>query len=369
MNAYVGLDVHKESISVAIADGHRDGEVRFWGTLPNDPDALQRVVNGLCGRYQKIEFVYEAGPCGYGIYRRLTDKGLTCYVVAPSHIPRRPGDRVKNDHRDAMSLARLARANELTAVWVPDAVHEAMRDVVRARHAATRDLKMARQRIQSYLLKHELIYAMKSWTKRHRIWLADRKFPHSAQQIAFQNYLNAMEQALSRRQDLDDQIRELLPDWTLAPLVISLQSLKGVALVIATTIAAEIGDMTRFENPKQLMAYVGMNPGEHSSGSKTRPRGITKAGNDTVRRMLYEAAWSYRQTPKVGSYKLLQTPVEISQETKDVAWKAQLRLHKRYRSLVARGKKSQVAITAVARELLGFMWSIAQAQRKGVCPV
>jgi transposase len=244
---------------------------------------------------------------------------------------------------------------------VPDPVHEAMRDLVRARHAANRDLRLARQRIQSFLLRHALIYPKKAWTGRHRTWLADRSFPHAAQQVAFQSYLNGLDQACSRREQLEGQIRELIPGWSLAALVGALQALRGVGLVVAVSVAAEVGEMTRFENPKQLMSFLGLAPGEHSSGQKARPRGITKAGNVAVRCLLYEAAWSYRHTPKVGSYMLSHMPEGLSQEVKDIAWKAQLRLSKRYRQLLARGKKPQVAITAVARELVGFMWSIDRA--------
>jgi transposase len=361
---FVGLDVHKATISVAIADATPRGEVRFWGTVENSASTVRGLVKKLSDRHGSLEFTYEAGPCGYGLHRTLTELGFPCHVVAPSRIPRRPGERVKNDFRDAMALARLSRAGELTDVWVPDAVHEAMRDLSRARLAATKDLKLARQRIQSFLLRHGRSYGKKSWTQRHETWLANQSFPHTAQQIAFQGYLQAMEQARSRRTMLEAQIREVLPSWRLAPLVEALQCLRGIALAIASTVVAEAGDIGRFENPKQLMAFFGLIPGEHSSGSKIRPRGITKTGNSSVRSLLYEAAWSYRQGPKVGAYMLRHMPADAPQEVKDIAWKAQARLCSRYRQLLRRGKKSQVAITAVARELVGFIWSIAVTEER-----
>ena len=364
--AYVGMDVHKETIAVALAEHRRNGEVRFWGNIPNTPEEIKHLVKTLAAQHKTLEFCYEAGPCGYALYRQLTAQGLACQVVAPSRLLRRPGERIKNDHRDAATLARLARAGELATVWVPEPAHEAVRDLVRARHAANRDLKQARLRVQSFLLKYDLRYPTKAWTYRHRVWLANRRFAHPAQQLTFQHYLNTEEQALARRTQLETHLRELLPSWSLTPLVQALQSLRGVGLIIAATMMAEVGDMTRFDSPKQLMAFLGLTPGEYSSGPKTRPRGITKRGNSTVRCLLYEAAWNYQRTPKVGAYMLTHLPPELPQVVKDIAWKAQLRLHKRYRQLVGRGKKPQVAITAVARELVGFMWAIAQCP--GVSP-
>jgi len=357
--AFVGLDVHKDSIAVAIADDGRDGEVRFWGNIANTPNHVSGMIKKLIKGGKELLFTYEAGPCGYELYRRLQMDGLVCEVIAPSHIPRRSGDRVKNDFRDAITLARLARAGELTKVWVPDPLHEAIRDLVRARHAANKDLKVAKQRIQSFLLRHDRRYPAKSWTGRHKTWLANQKFEFVAQKLTMQGYINAMEQALARRTETEGQLREMIPEWSLGPLVQSLQSLRGIAMVIAVSVVAEVGDISRFERPKQLMAFLGLNPGEHSSGSRVRPRGITKAGNVSVRRLLYESAWSYRQGPKIGSYMQQHMPKGLPQEIKDVAWKAQVRLCRRYRQLLARGKKPQVAITAVARELVGFIWAIA----------
>ena len=343
---------------VAIAGAGRDGEVRFWGTVPNKPAAVERLVKRLGERHGRVECAYEAGPTGYGLYRQLVAMGISCKVVAPSRTPKKPGDRIKNDRRDALTLARLLRAGELTFVWVPDEVHEAMRDLVRARQAASSDVRKARQRIRSFLLKEGRSYGRKPWGYNHRVWLANQSLAHPAQQIAFQSYLNAQEQAESRRAELDRQIDELLPQWSLAPIVEALQALKGIGRVIAVALVAEVGDFSRFANPRQLMAYLGLVPGEHSSGDRVRPRGITKAGNVPLRALLFEAAWCYRTPPKVGSWLWMRLPA-VGQAIKDIAWKAQVRLNGRYRRLTGRGKRTQIAVTAVARELLGFVWAIA----------
>lgn len=358
-NAYIGLDVHKETIAVAIAETGRTGEVRFYGEIANTPDAVAKFLKKLGGRHGKLHVVYEAGPCGYGLYRQINAAGHVCEVVSPAHTPRRAGDRVKTDRRDALTLARLSRAGELTSVWVPDEAHEAMRDLIRAREAATKDVRQIRQRIQGFLLRHGRRYAGAVWKKQHRVWLANQSFVHPAQQIAFQTYLNAMDQAIERKELIETQIAALVPEWSLGPVVEALQALRGVALVVAAGVVAEIGDMRRFDNPRQLMAFLGLVPGEHSSGSKRKLTGITKAGSTVARRLIVEAAWAYRMPAKIGQAMMLRQQ-SIATSIRDIAWKAQVRLCARYRRMLARGKKAPVVITAVARELVGFIWAIGR---------
>jgi transposase len=302
------------------------------------------------------------GPCGYGIQRQLSAVGHECVVVASSLIPRKPGDRVKTDRRDAINLARLHRAGELTPVWIPDQAHEAVRDLVRARQAAVRALRQARQQLSGFLLRHGHHYNRPAWTQMHRRWLAGLKFDQPAHHLVLEDAIAAVEAATARRDRLEASIEAALPDWSLAPVVRALQALRGMALIAAATLVAELGDITRFENPRQLMAYLGLVPSEHSSGTTRRQGAITKAGNGAARRMLIEAAWSYRFPARI-SRELLLRQEGLAKSIRDTAWKAQERLCRRYRKLARAGKPASVVTAAIARELAGFAWAIAkQAQ-------
>ena len=360
---YVGLDVHKEGIVVAVAEGGLRGEVREYGRIANTAAALDRLMRKLGSTGVRLRFCYEAGPCGYGIQRHLSARGHDCVVVAPSLIPKRAGDRVKTDRRDAAGLARLHRAGELTAVWVPDAEHEAMRDLVRARLDAVHALRRARQQLSGFLLRQGCHYGRPAWTKLHRRWLAGLKFEQAVHHIVLEHYIAAVEAAEARRGRLTAQIEAMLPDWTLAPVVAALQTMRGMALVNAATLIAELGDLSRFANPRQLMAYLGLVPCEHSSGASVRRGGLTKAGNSAARRLLIEAAWCYRFPARV-SRELLLRQEEQPKPIREIAWKAQLRLCARYRRLARSGKPANVVTAAIARELAGFIWAIAGACRR-----
>lgn len=362
---YVGLDVHKDTIAVALAEAGKRGEVREHGKIANTPAALKTLAGKLSHGERELRFCYEVGPCGYGIQRQLTATGHDCVVVAPALIPRKPGDRIKTDRRDAINLAKLHRAGELTPVWVPDQAHEAIRDLVRARLAAVRTLRVARQQLSGFLLRHGYHYNRPAWTLLHRRWLAGLRFEHTVHNIVLEDCIAAVEAATARRERLEAHIEAVLPDWSLAPVVRALQALRGVALVAAATLVAELGDITRFANPRQLMAYLGLVPSEHSSGGTRRRGEITKAGNGAARRVLIEAAWSYRFPARISREQLLRQE-SLAKPIRDTAWKAQERLCRRYRKLARAGKMPTVVTAAIARELAGFVWAIAkQAQPAG----
>ena len=364
--AFVAFDTAKLRNSVAIADAGREGEIRYLGEFENSGPATAKLVRKLSAKHRRLTFCYEAGPTGYGLYRQITSLGHACVVVAPSLIPKKPGNQVKTNRRDALSLARLLRAGELTAVWVPDRHHEAIRDLTRARGAAALDLRRKRQQLSAFLLRLGLHYPeqRRTWTKAHMSWLASQKLEHAEQRLVFEEMMLAMRQAQERIERLVQAIGAAVPDWSLAELVTALMAMRGMDLVSATTFLAEIGDLSRFATPRGLMDYLGLVPSEDSTGDRIVRGPITKAGNGRARRMLVECAWSYQHPPRVSKDK--QPKVEAaSPAVREIAWKAQCRLYKRYRALVRRGKLKSVAITAVARELAGFIWAVARATNNG----
>lgn len=359
--AFVAFDTSKLRNAVAIADAGRAGEIRFLGEIENAQAATAKVVRKLAAKYERLTFCYEAGPTGYGLYRQIKDLGHECIVAAPSLIPKRSGDRVKTNRRDALNLVKLLRAGELTAVWVPDPRHEAMRDLTRARGAAVEDLRSKRQQVSSFLLRQGRHYAdqKKSWTKTHMSWLASQKLEHLEQRIAFEEMLLAVRQAEERIERLEQAIRAAVPNWSLAEMVTALMAMRGIDLVSATTLLAEIGDLSRFQAPRELMAYLGLVPSEASSGDTVKHGPITKTGNRRARRTLVECSWSYQHPPRVGKKKQ-EKVAAAPRAVREIAWKAQCRLCARYRALLRKGKHKNAAITAVAREFAAFIWAIGR---------
>ena len=356
---FVGLDVHAETVAVAVTDGGR-GEVRSLGIIPNRPEAIRKLVKKL-GPERSLRVCYEAGPCGYVLYWQLTELGVQCEVVAPTLVPVKAGDRVKTDRRDAEKLARCYRSGDLTPVWVPDPEHEALRDLVRAREAAKKDQLRARHRLHKFLLRRGLRppEKTKAWTKRHLEWVKTLRLQPAALDATLLDYVTEVEHAHERIARLEraiDQVIETIPP-ALRAVIEGLQALRGIARISATTIVAEVGLLSRFRRPKQLMGYTGAVSSEHSSGAHIRRGAITKTGNAHLRRILVEAAWAYRYRPNIGT-ELRNRQKNASATVKEIAWKAQHRLHHRYAKLAGRGKLKQQVVTAVARELAGFVWAI-----------
>jgi transposase len=361
---FIGLDVHAETIAVAVAEPN--GEVRSLGIIPNRAESIGKLVKKL-GPTEQLRVCYEAGPTGYVLYWHLAALEVRCEVVAPTLVPVKPGDRVKTDRRDALKLARSYRAGDLTPVWVPDAAHEALRDLVRAREAAKKDQLRARHRLSKFLLRQgrRPPAATKAWTQAYLAWVKSVRFAHAAQEATLLDYVHEVDHVAARiarlEQAIDDAVKTA-PVPTRA-VIDALQALRGVALVTAVTMVSEVGDFTRFPRARQLMGYSGAVASEDSSGTRTYRGAITKTGNAHLRRVLIEAAWCYRHRPAIGAT-LRKRHAAVDEEVKAIAWKAQHRLYARFRALTAHGKPRQLAVTAVGRELLGFMWAIGTTVHK-----
>ena len=358
---FLGLDVHADTIAVAVAEP--EGEVRSLGTIPNRLESVRKLVVKL-GPAKHLKACYEAGPCGYVLYWQLTALGVACEVVAPTLVPVKAGDRVKTDRRDAAKLARCYRAGDLTPVWVPDADHEALRDLVRAREDARQDQHRARHRLSKFLLRHGKRPPQdvkKGWTLKYMTWIkAQVHFDQPALEATLLDYVHEVDHMGERIERLEKAIGEAIEKAppAMRAVVAALQALRGVAQVTAVTVVAELGTLSRFDSPRKLMGYSGLVSSEYSSGNRIQRGSITKTGNAHLRRVIIESAWAYQYRPWIGGY-LLKRQQGLDQDIKDIAWKAQWRLHKRYMKLVAAGKKKPQIVTAVGRELLGFIWAIA----------
>jgi transposase len=362
---YLGLDVHKDSIAVAIAVGGRNGELRDYGAISNDLHALEKLLGRLRqvhGREVVLHACYEAGPCGFGIARRLRQLGVECMVVAPSMTPTRSGDRIKTDRRDARKLARLLRAGELTAIYIPEPTDEAIRDLCRARTDAVEDRRRARQQLKALLLRHGYGYTGKTaWTPAHLRYLCELVLPHPAIKVILEEYLMTIDAAHERIERTEAAMRDLLASWRLEPAVKALMACKGFQLVAAMILVSELGEIHRFGHPRQVMAYLGLVPTEHTSSDQRRQGGITKCGNSHARWLLIECAQHYVTPPKV-SKELSKRQEGQSQQVRAISWRAQNRLHTRFSRLAARRLQRNKALVAMARELCGFVWEVLRTQ-------
>ena len=359
---YVGMDTHKEFSEIAYSLDGRENEIVHLGRVQSNKQGLLKLARQLQSKYPKatLHFVYEAGPCGYWMYRLLTQQGHCCYLVAPSLIPKKPGQRVKTDKRDAMNLCRLLKNNDMDPIYVPEPEDEAVRDLSRARETAMHDLNDARYQLKALLLRNNIHYSgTANWTLKHLRWLTEIILPHPCQQIVLQEMIQIISERNKRLERLDNELTHQAKRWRYYPVVKAIQALRGVRALVSTGVIAELGDLSRFDQPSKLMSYVGLTPTEHSSGGTRRQGSVSKCGNSRARRLLVEAAHSYRYSANIS--KDLQIRQEgLPKQIIDIAWKAQLRLCKRYQRLMKRGLNCNVVITAIARELIAYIWAISR---------
>jgi transposase len=359
---FIGLDTHKESTEVAYVDDDRTSSCQHYGKIQTTKPALAKLARQFVSKYPDatLHFVYEAGPCGYWVYRLLTSLGHCCYVVAPSLIAKKPGDRVKTDKRDAIMLAERLKQSDLTPIYVPEPEDEAVRDLSRARETAMHDLNDARYQFKAFLLRNNIRYeGPANWSLKHLRWLTELVLPHPCQQIVLQEHLQIIMERQGRLERLDNELIHHVKNWRYYPVVKAIQALRGVRLRVAVGVIAELGDLTRFDHPRKLMAYLGLVPSEHSSGNRRRQGAITKCGNGRARRLLIEGAHSYRYSAKVST-ELQKRQEGIPKEIVDLAWQSQLRLCRRYARLMHRGKHRSIVVTAIAREMIAYIWAISR---------
>ena len=359
---FVGMDTHKESTDVSYVLDGREHSPLHLGKIATRKLAVRKLVRQLQSKHAKstLYFVYEAGPCGYWLYRLITSLGHECFVVAPSLIPKKPGDRVKTDKRDSLQLAQLLKNGDAQGIYVPSEPDEAIRDLSRARERAMHDLNDGKYQLKALLLRNHINYGgTANFSVKHQRWLAEIVLPHPAQQIVLQEMIRTITQRMSRLERLDNELIHQVRQWRFYPVVKALQAMRGVRLLVATGVIAELGDLTRFDTPRKLMSYVGLTPSEYSSGGKRKLGGVTKAGNSRARRLLIEGAHSYRYPANI-SREMVQRQEGLSKEINDMAWKAQVRLCKRFQRLAKRGKHRNVIVAAIAREMIATMWAISR---------
>jgi transposase len=365
---FIGLDTHKTFTEVAYIEDQRGAKSTHLGKILSNKAAFKKLARQLQSKYPQatLHFVYEAGPCGYWIYRLLTSLGHCCYVIAPSLIPKKPGERIKTDKRDALKLAKLLKSEDLTPIYVPEPEDEAVRDLSRSRETAMKDLKDAKYQLKALLLRNNINSKVKdNWSLQYLRWLAELVLPHPCQQIVLQEAVSTITERLKRLKRLDNELTHQVKAWRYYPVVKAIQAMRGVRLLVATGVIAELGDLTRFDHPRKLMSYLGLVPSEHSSGGKRRLGAITKCGNSRARRLLVEGAHSYKHNANIS--KEMQLRQEgLPKEIINMAWQAQLRLCRRYNRLMQKGKHRNVVVTAVAREMIAYIWAIS---REVVLPV
>ena len=359
---FIGLDTHKEFNEVAYIEEHRGAQPVHLGRIPSSKVAVQKLVRQFESKYPgaTLHFVYEAGPCGYWIYRLITSLGHCCYVVAPSLIPKKSGEKIKTDKRDALKLAKLLKSEDLTPIYVPEPEDEAVRDLSRAREVAMKDLKDAKYQLKALLLRNNINYkGTANWSQKHLRWLTELVLPHPAQHIVLQEFLHTITERISRLERLDNELTHHVHQWRYYPVVKAIQAMRGVRLLVATGVVAELGDLSRFDHPRKLMSYLGLVPSEHSSGGKRHIGAITKCGNGRARRLLVEGAHTYRYAANIST-DMQKRQEGLPKDIIDIAWKAQLRLCKRYKKMIAKGKHYNLVVTAIAREMIAYIWAIAR---------